>query len=187
MPLYLSKKYIRMIAWPLYVPFRYCGIIYMCAHCTCVLSCVHHPQLLFWQKQIFAKAMCSLAAQMPHCTACGVLLSSLYGRRRCNSIIWLHVYLCWAKCQWSLNEVQDSAPDQQMLYNLKCPGASTAVFTEQEWAELSVVGMYVVCICATVLIVYYEVYKLAWVCTGRVTFATGYVVQGCKDMVMRPH
>lgn len=35
------KKDIRMIAWPLYVPFRYCGIIYMCAHCTCVFCYVH--------------------------------------------------------------------------------------------------------------------------------------------------
>ncbi len=49
------------------------------------------------------------------------------------------IYLCWAKCQWSLNEVQDSVPDQQMLYNLKHPRGSTAVlFTEQEWAELAV-------------------------------------------------
>lgn len=80
------------------------------------------------------------------------------------------IYLRWAKCQWSLNEVQDSAPDQQMLYNLKCPRASTAVFSEQEWTELaaylwpcmSVVVMCIVCICATVYIVWYvSVYRVS--------------------------
>ncbi len=83
------------------------------------------------------------------------------------------IYLCWAKCQWSLNEVQDGVPDQQMLYNLKRPRASTAVFTEKEWAELavyswpcmSVVVMCIVCICVTVFLVWYDDYKLAWVRT----------------------
>lgn len=145
--LYLSKK---TFAWS-HVP-------YMCAHVCFMLCSLYTSAVLtitnLWKCHVFRCLLKCLVAQWGH-----VAIFCLPG----DAVIQLYscIYICLAKCQWSLNEVQDSVPDQQMLYNLKCPRASTAVFTEQEWAELAVyswpcmsmVVMHIVCICVTAYII----------------------------------